>query len=227
MPAVFCGIVVVGSACSFRGLMEQDVRLSGAEDGGRRRNRNFDQTHYLLIAKAVELIGDHGADALSISMLARHSGINRSTVYYHFESREALIEAVRAWSSERIAEGFRSVRGRDGEIDALVRFLLSNVEITKLWIDEFITPGKIADRVETWDGFVAGLDAGSAGTSAAGIGQAPIDAELAATILVVSTIIASRVYRHSVRPDLPLSEAIERLDVELDRLHRFYGVVRR
>ena len=47
-----------------------------------------------MIETAVRLISETGPDALSIAALARAMGINRTTVYYHFEHREALIGAV-------------------------------------------------------------------------------------------------------------------------------------
>src|SRR3978361_1919580 len=105
------------------------------------RNRNFDDTHRILIKKAVELISETGADAVSVSALARATRINRSTVYYHFDSREALISAVRKWSSEELAKGGSPNASRRNGIDHISSFVLRNPEIIKLWIDDYIAAG--------------------------------------------------------------------------------------
>ena len=64
-----------------------------------RRNKGFDETHQELIETAVRMISERGTDALSITALAREMGINRTTVYYHFDSREALLHAVSSWAT--------------------------------------------------------------------------------------------------------------------------------
>ena len=51
--------------------------------------------HQMLIELAVGLIADRGIDALSLSALARAAGVNRTTIYYHFTDRDALVAAVR------------------------------------------------------------------------------------------------------------------------------------
>ena len=64
-----------------------------------RRNRGFDDTHREMIETAVRLISEKGAEALSVAAIAREMGINRTTVYYHFQSREDLLQAVSAWAT--------------------------------------------------------------------------------------------------------------------------------
>ena len=50
----------------------------------------------LLPGNAAQVILGETATPEAIAALAREMGINRTTVYYHFDSREALIEALRA-----------------------------------------------------------------------------------------------------------------------------------
>jgi AcrR family transcriptional regulator len=63
-----------------------------------RRNKSYEATHQALIEASVRLISEKGVETLSVAGLARAVGMNRATVYYHFASREALLEAVSAWS---------------------------------------------------------------------------------------------------------------------------------
>jgi AcrR family transcriptional regulator len=55
-----------------------------------------------LIDAAVELIGKHGAQALTLREVARRAGVTHGAPYRHFSDREALIAAV-------AEEGFREL----------------------------------------------------------------------------------------------------------------------
>ena len=187
----------------------------------RRRNRNYDDTHRVLIEKAVELISQRGAEALSVSALARESGINRSTVYYHFESREVLIEAVRRWSAEEIAAGFNPQVGQRERVSRITDFVVSNPEVTKLWIDDFLSPGDIRDRYPMWDGIVSGV--ARLFRDKAGMGD--VDAEVFCTILLTGALIGPRVFRNSVEPDESPERIVERFSREQMRLVRAYGLL--
>jgi len=187
----------------------------------RRRNRNFDETHRLLIEKAVELISVLGTEALSISALARESGINRSTVYYHFDSREVLIEAVQAWSAEQIAQGFNVEGESESRLADVIRFVLANPEVMKLWIDEFISAGDIRDRYPRWDDLVANLVTTPAVMSAGD----EVDPEALGVILFAGALIGSRVYLNSIRPGSLTTEVVERLARSHTWLLRLCGLL--
>ena len=53
----------------------------------------------LLRNQPQEVSVDFLREAVSIAALSREMGINRTTVYYHFDSREALLEAVTSWAT--------------------------------------------------------------------------------------------------------------------------------
>lgn len=182
----------------------------------RRRNRNFDETHRLLIEKTVELISELGTEALSISALARESGINRSTVYYHFESREALIDAVQAWSSAHISEAFRAAAEGESTINQANHFIMTNPEVMKLWIDEFIARGEIRDRYPLWDVFVDIVRNSEMGRR--------VDPEMLSITLLAGCMIGARIYHASVRPDMPLEQAIKHVSSVQTELLRQFGL---
>ncbi|HZU64583.1 MAG TPA: helix-turn-helix domain-containing protein [Novosphingobium sp.] len=163
-----------------------------------RRNRNYAETHRLLLERAVAMIGEGGVESLSISELARLSNLNRSTVYYHFESRESLIEEVKGWSAAQLARGF-AARGGDyaDGIAHISRFVLGHAEVLRLWIEDFIAPGDIRARYPEWDAMVAGLRR-LLGTLSA---SEEVDPEVVAVMLLAAAFIAPRVYQLSVRPD--------------------------
>ena len=208
----------------------------------KRRNRNYEDTHRVLIEKAVELISESGADAVSVSALARATRINRSTVYYHFDSRDALITAVRQWSSEQLAKGVNPGVGGDDRIDHITGFVLRNPEIIKLWIDDFISVGDIRERFPQWDNLVARLH-GAFGRSAANgndgqpngtadqVGN-PVesqagdcDVEVFCLLMLTGAFIAPRVFKNSVQPRESLEHIIQRFTREQQRILGRAGVL--
>ncbi|WP_343887244.1 helix-turn-helix domain-containing protein [Sphingomonas oligophenolica] len=177
--------------------------------GGSRRNRAYSVTHQELIEGAVRLISEKGVEALSVSGLARALKINRTTVYYHFASREALLEAVRLWSSEQLASAFSTDESQSERIAFIARFVIENPDLIKLWIEEFVSPGDIRDRYPRWDELVAGI--------AESLGER-VDAEIYCTFLLTGAIIGPRVFRQSVRPDLDEAVIVERFRIEQQRM---------
>jgi AcrR family transcriptional regulator len=179
-----------------------------------RRNKGFEETHRALIETAVRLISEKGVDSLSIAAIARAMRINRTTVYYHFESREALIDAVRLWSSEQLAGGLSLAAPQQERIDFITRFVLQHPELIKLWIDDFISKGDIRTRYPFWDALVQGI----AATFAARMPAENMDAEVYCVILLAGAIIGPRVFKNSVEPSSDIESVVKRFRLEQQRL---------
>ena len=158
-----------------------------------RRNKGFEETHRELIETAVRLISEKGADALSIAALARAMGINRTTIYYHFDSREALLQAVASWATEELSKGMDVSISRPERAGHISRFVLENPELIRLWIDGFVDGGDIRDSYSPWDELVAGMARNFKET-----GQ-DIDAEIYCVMLLSSAIVGPRVYKAGIR----------------------------
>ena len=75
----------------------------------RKRNRGYEETHQSLIETAVRMLSEKGVEALSVSALARETGINRTTVYYHFDSREAPVSIRHIMASGALPPALRRV----------------------------------------------------------------------------------------------------------------------
>ena len=122
------------------------------------RNRNYEETHLLLIEKAGELISDSGADGVSVSALARVTGINRSTIYYHFDTREELMSAAKKWSQDQIdkSEGVQASRWVD--VDLISEFFQHNPDVVSSWIENYLAVGDVRGRYPQWDRLVAQIE---------------------------------------------------------------------
>ncbi len=169
-----------------------------------RRNKGFDETHRDLIATAVRLISERGAEALSIAALAREMGINRTTVYYHFDSREALIEAVKAHATAELTKGMDDHIPIPERTSGITRFVLENPELIKLWIDDFVSGRDIRDVYPRWDELVAGIGK----TFAEQQPDVPFDAEVYCAIMLAGAIIGPRVFANSVRPGASVEDIV-------------------
>lgn len=172
-----------------------------------------------MIETAVHLISERGVEALSIAAVARAMDVNRTTVYYHFENREALIEAVKQWSSEQLASGLSMAAPQQERIDYITRFVLQNPQLIKLWIDDFIATGDIRERYPFWDTLVEGIPQG--GPRGEGV-----DAEVYCVILLSSAIIGPRVFKNSVSPDSDIDTIVDRFRGEHQRLLRLVSLLK-
>src|SRR5215469_9021129 len=76
-------------------------------------------------AKAVFSAG--GSDA-SLEAVAREAGVGIGTLYRHFPTREALYEAVYRREVEQLSELAEELKGEAAPVEALRKWLRSNVE---------------------------------------------------------------------------------------------------
>ena len=178
------------------------------------RNKGFDETHREMIETAVRLISQKGAEAVSIAGVARAMGINRTTVYYHFESREKLLSAVQAWAAEQLAKAFETNSPQRERIDYITRFVLENPELIKLWIEDLISLGDIRTRYPHWDALVKGIRTNFVSSEPGD----KVDAEVYCVILLTSAIIGPRVFKNSVCPEADIDTVVKRFRVERLRM---------
>jgi AcrR family transcriptional regulator len=187
-----------------------------------RRHKCFEDSHQEMIETAVRLISEKGVESLSIAAVARTLGINRTTVYYHFDSREALLEAVKDWSSAQLARAFKLHTPQQDRIDYITRFVLENPELIKLWIEDFVSAGDIRDSYPYWDALVDVFR-----TNVAGHGtHETMDAEVFCVILLTSTIIGPRVFKNRVSPAEDTETVVRRFRQEQLRWLKQLGLVK-
>jgi AcrR family transcriptional regulator len=77
-------------------------------------------TREQLIAIATRLFGERGYEGASIEAVLRESGVSRGALYHHFDSKEALFEAVfEAVETSVSHEIVAATAGIDDPVDAL------------------------------------------------------------------------------------------------------------
>ncbi|MCB2072853.1 MAG: TetR/AcrR family transcriptional regulator [Novosphingobium sp.] len=167
-----------------------------------------------MIETAVRMISENGAGALSIAALAREMGINRTTVYYHFDSRDALLDAVTDWASSELAKGMDMDVPAPERAGNITRFVLENPELIKLWIDDFVSGDDIRDSYPRWDGLVEGVR----GLFAEQQPDEEVDAEVYCVMMLAGAIIGARVFANSVSQGASVDETVERFLKEHRRI---------
>ena len=185
-----------------------------------KRNKGFDETHRELIATAVRMISQNGAGALSIAALAREMGINRTTVYYHFDSRDALLDAVTDWASSELAKGMDMDVPAPERAGNITRFVLKNPELIKLWIEDFVSGDDVRDSYPRWDALVEGVR----GLFAEQQPDEDVDAEVYCVMMLAGAIIGARVFANSVRPEASIDSVVDRFLKEHQRLMKRDGL---
>lgn len=162
-----------------------------------------------MIETAVRLISEQGTGSVSITAVARAMGIDRTTVYYHFKDRDALLAEVKVWASAELIKAFSFDAPIGDRIDYTTRYVLENPELVKLWIDDFITIGDIRNSFPLWDSIIEGFK-----PRAEADPDNPIDAEVYFVNLLTSAIIGPRVFKNSVCPDADIETVVRRFRVE-------------
>ena len=112
-------------------LKERPTRLSmedsAAEDKGRRPRADALRNRDKVLAAAEQALASGGVD-VPLDEIARRAQVGAGTVYRHFPSKDALIEAVVASRMARMAADARSFAERDDAGSAFFGFFAQMIE---------------------------------------------------------------------------------------------------
>jgi AcrR family transcriptional regulator len=98
----------------------------------RARRADFQRTRERIVEAARREIGERGPESLTVSAVAHAAGINRTTAYQHFRTRDELVRAV----SEELRTELRSYLATQQpmfeHIDAITGYFLDHPELARL-----------------------------------------------------------------------------------------------
>jgi AcrR family transcriptional regulator len=80
------------------------------------------------VLEAAKAVFSAGGAEVSLEAVARHAGVGIGTLYRHFPTREALFEAVYRREVEQLADLAEQLKTEAAPVEALRRWLHSNVE---------------------------------------------------------------------------------------------------
>jgi len=85
-----------------------------------------------IVETVLELVAEHGADAVSAQLIADAIGLSQPGVFRHFPTKEAIWMAVIGWLQDRLADVWSEARGDQEHpppIWVLKRMFLGHVEL--------------------------------------------------------------------------------------------------
>lgn len=100
-------------------------------DSPRRKRANAEEPRVSLtpenwIDSAIELLVDHGVDAVRVDVLAKQIGVTRGSFYWHFKDRDDLLKSVlNAWRDAATEQIIKRFDNRHSDPRALIKELIS------------------------------------------------------------------------------------------------------
>jgi len=160
----------------------------------RKARRDPEQTRAAILEVAGKLMAKDGAEGLSVSQVAQLAGVNRGTAYHHFPTRSELIEATKAWVSQKLRKevfgefppGSDEYTRRDPRevIESLVNFAMEYPEFGRVWLYEVLSSSQPASD-PFWHIYKAHIDT----FVSSEYSQPGIDAEVHAVSLLVGVFL--------------------------------------
>ena len=184
----------------------------------RPRRRDFDQTRGRILAAARSLVSERGPESLSISEVARRAGVDRTTTYKHFRTRDALVEAVMGSLADEIGRMLERPMGFGDLIDHMARFFIEHPEIGRLTLHHLLAENPFPGT--GWERFVGQLERLARSSRS----EEGIDAEALGHILMAIAVLWP-IQLRALEGDIHSKEAAERFAREIKRLLLF-GVLR-
>src|SRR5260370_13681066 len=81
------------------------------------------------VLEAAKTVFSAGCPEVSLEAVAKRAGVGIGTLYRHFPTREALLEAVYRREVQQLVELAEALKSEPSPVDALRRWLRSNVEL--------------------------------------------------------------------------------------------------
>lgn len=173
-----------------------------------------------LLAAARELVAENGIDALTVVGVAERAGLNRSTAYQHFRSRDELVEAVGAAFTRDLRAMFSEPRALGEQIDFFAHHFREHPDIARLWMSHLLRDAEPVAK-PGWDEYVAAL----ARLANSPRSQDGIDAEMLCVIGMTSALVWSLMVRERTSSEKAARAETDRFARELKRLF-LYGALR-
>ena len=193
------------------------MRSSDATEPTERSLRSdAQQSRVALLTAARELVAERGPEALTVVAVAQRAGLNRSTAYQHFNSREQLIRAVGHGFADDLQQMFSQPRDFGERVDSFVHYFRDHPDIARIWMFQLLSDdGETAP--EGWDDYVSALERLAHSPRS----QDGIDAEMLGIIGMSAALVWSLMARQRTNSDAEARAETLRFSHELKRLFLF------
>ncbi len=172
-----------------------------------------------LLKAARELVAERGTDAVTVVAVAERAGLNRSTAYQHFRSREELLEAVASQFADEVRRLFLQPRDFGARVEFFVEYFRDHPDIARIWMFQLLAGQSGIAR--GWEDYVSYHEHLARSPRS----QDGIDAEMLGVIGMTSALVWSLMVRERTRSDEQAREETHRFARELKLLF-LYGALR-
>ena len=183
------------------------------------RRRDFQDNRRRILAAAREVVAERGPEALTVSDVAHRAGINRTTAYQHFRTRDALVGAVVADLADEVTAMLVERLPIGERIDRMAHFFLQHPEVGRLVLHQMLSQNPIPQRA--WDRYVGEIR----NLAESDRGQDGVDSEMLGYILMCVGILWPLLARMEFDTDEAARHATTRLTREVKRL-LLHGLLR-
>jgi AcrR family transcriptional regulator len=111
-----------------------NVPATGPAAPLRARRSDFQRTRERIVTAARRLMGERGPESLTVSAVAHAAGINRTTAYQHFRTRDELVRAVTELLIQEAGAFLATMRPMIEHVDAIIDYFFEHPEFARLAI---------------------------------------------------------------------------------------------
>lgn len=194
--------------------------MTSASESERPLRADAQESRSMLLQAARALVAERGMEALTVVAVAGRAGLNRSTAYQHFKSRDELIDAVRREFGREVRRIFSEPRQIGEQIDFFVQYFRDHPDVARMWMFRLLS-----DQDETaakgWEEYVEALERLARSKRS----QDGIDAEMLGVIGMTSALVWSLMARGRTSTEAEAQDQTDRFARELKRLF-LYGALR-
>ena len=173
-----------------------------------------------LLEAAREMVAEGGLEALTVVGVAERAGLNRSTAYQHFRTREALVRAVSGEFVTELQRILSEPRSFGEQIDFFVHYFREHPHIARIWMFHLLD-GKRGGMDGGWEQYVGALERLAKSERS----QDDVDAEMLGVIGMTSALVWSLMATQRNRSERAARAETQRFARELKRLF-LYGALR-
>lgn len=181
-----------------------------------RKRRDAEATHAALLKAARAIMAESGPEALTVSEVAHRAGVNRTTAYQHFRTREDLMGAVLAQVANETSLMLKTDLSPSQLLDSMTEYFLDHPEIARLWMFQMLQNIQLPNR-DGWNRYMKAMRTLAASEHA----QPGIDPEMLGTILLAALLVWPVRVRSRPGGELDTKRATQRFTRELKRLLLF------
>ena len=183
------------------------------------RRRDYQSNRRRILAAARRLMAERGLEAITVSEVAHRAGLNRTTAYQHFRTRDELVGALLEELTDEVTGMLVEPRPLGERIDHMAAFLVEHPEIARMTIHQLLSDSPLPRQ--GWERYVGELRRLASGRKA----RAGVDAEMLAYVFASVGMLWPLLARVDYEDAEGRRRATERLTRELKRL-LLHGVLR-